>query len=73
MITIKLFSSLAIPGWTTIAVGLLLILMTKIVLLAASILFTLLHNRGQSLAVPTRANQLHAFDVRVLYGHQLVR
>lgn len=65
---IRFFTDLAIPGWTTAAAGILSIIILQIVLLASSVLFTLLHNRGQMLAVPAKMAEIYVLAARTVYG-----
>ncbi|MEO7892349.1 MAG: glycosyltransferase [Vicinamibacterales bacterium] len=54
VIGIRLFTILAIPGWTTAAVGLILFFLTQAVAVAMSFIFLVLHARSQPLFIPSR-------------------
>lgn len=52
VVVIRVSTSLAIPGWTTNILGILVIVMLQIIILTVSILFVVLHNRSQPVIVP---------------------
>jgi glycosyltransferase involved in cell wall biosynthesis len=54
VVGIRLFTSLAIPGWATTAFGLLVILLLQAVGAAAFFIFLVLHGRSQPLFIPIR-------------------
>lgn len=68
VIGVRIFSDLAIPGWTTSAAGIIAIIILQVVLLTASVLFTLLHNRGQVLTVPANMAESYVMEARTVYG-----
>jgi polyisoprenyl-phosphate glycosyltransferase len=68
VIGVRFFTDLAIPGWTTAAAGIITIVILQIVLLASSVLFTLLYNRGQMLAVPAKMAETYVMAARTIYG-----
>ncbi len=51
---IKFFSSLAIPGWTTSAVGLTAVLFTQLLAISFSLVFSLVSSRSVSTFLPRR-------------------
>lgn len=53
-LVIKFFTPLAVPGWATYTVGLLLLLLGQCVLLSLIFTFSVLYSRGQSSFVPLR-------------------
>ncbi len=70
VIGIRVFSDLAIPGWATVAAGILLIIITQVIMLAFNVLLNLLYNRSQSLTVPAMIDKLYVVAVRVLYASE---
>ena len=53
-VIIKFATNLAIPGWATYAVGLLLLLLLQSILLQLIFTFVILYSRGQSSFIPLR-------------------
>lgn len=58
---IRIFTTWAIPGWTSTAAGLLLILMSQSVAFAAFFVFLVLHARSQPAFIPLR-DYVHFVD-----------
>lgn len=54
IVGIKLFSNLAIPGWTTYTVGLVLVLFTQLLAISFSLVFILISNRSNAAFLPKR-------------------
>src|SRR4051794_8788226 len=54
VIGIRLGSSLAIPGWASYAVGILLILFTQLAASSFNLVFSLIVNRGSATVIPIR-------------------
>jgi glycosyltransferase involved in cell wall biosynthesis len=52
IVGIRLFTSLAIPGWATFTLGLLAILMVQVLMFSGSILFSFLADRERSSVMP---------------------
>ena len=67
VIGIRLFTNLAIPGWATVTVGMLSIVMLQVIILAFNILLNLLHNRNQNLAVPAAVDRLYVLSDQTVY------
>jgi hypothetical protein len=68
VVAIRIFTDLAIPGWATVTVGLLGIVILQISILAFNILLTLLYNRNQALAVPASVDQLYITSSKIVYS-----
>ncbi len=54
VVGVRLFTSLAIPGWATTAFGLLVVLLVQAVAAAVFFIFLVLHGRSQPLFIPIR-------------------
>jgi glycosyltransferase involved in cell wall biosynthesis len=54
MVGIRLFSNLAIPGWASFAMGILLVVLLQTVTNAVSLVFVILGARQQSVVIPRR-------------------
>ena len=54
VISVRLFTDRAIPGWATYSVGLIAILLTQIMSVSFSLVFSLLSNRSSAVFVPLR-------------------
>lgn len=54
VIGIRLFTSLAIPGWATYTVGIIAILFTQILAVSFSLVFSLISNRSSTAFIPSR-------------------
>ena len=52
VISIKFFTNMAIPGWTTISLGLLILLLSQCIMLAIIALFTILSQKSLTLNIP---------------------
>jgi polyisoprenyl-phosphate glycosyltransferase len=57
VVGVRLFSSLAIPGWATTAAGLLVVILFQAIALSVFFVFTVLHARSQPLFIPLRDYQ----------------
>jgi polyisoprenyl-phosphate glycosyltransferase len=67
VIGIRIFTDLAIPGWATMAAGLLLVLLSQAVAFAVSFVFLVLHARSQPLFIPARDYQYFVREFRAYY------
>jgi glycosyltransferase involved in cell wall biosynthesis len=63
---IRLFTNLAIPGWATFTVGLLLVLLLQIVTTSFTLVFTLVANRWHRAFVPSRDHAVFVDRVEML-------
>ena len=52
VVAIRLFTTLAIPGWATATVGLLMVIALQALIIAGVAAFTLLNQRGRSILIP---------------------
>ena len=64
---LRIFTSMAIPGWATFSSGLLLILFLQISATAASFLFYVLTNRNLSSFIPLRDYSLYIDKIVTIY------
>ncbi len=67
---IRLFTSLAIPGWATYATGALAIIAIQLITIAASFTFFILSNRTNLGFVPLRDYSLFVEEVVDVYTHE---
>ncbi len=68
VIGVRLFSSLAIPGWATTAMGLLLILMSQAVIACFVLVFSIIMNRNQLGFLPVRDYSYFIHGQKTLYS-----
>ena len=68
VVAIRLGTALAIPGWATSAVGLLLILALQMLTLVAGLTFSVLFNRNNLTFLPARDYRYFVGEVSMLYG-----
>ncbi len=68
--TIRVFTSLAIPGWATYATGALAIIAIQLITIAASFTFFILFNRTNLGFVPLRDYSLFVEEVVDIYTHE---
>lgn len=54
VVGIRLFTHLAVPGWATYTVGLIVVLLTQILAVSFSLVFSFVSNRSNSVFVPSR-------------------
>ena len=73
VILIRVFTDLAIPGWATMSVGLIAVLILQLLMLSSSVLFMLLYSRGQSTVIPIMEATRYIQSVRNIYSSQKVR
>ncbi|MEQ1946096.1 MAG: glycosyltransferase [Bryobacteraceae bacterium] len=64
VVGIRSFTDLAIPGWASYAVGLLVIILLQLMTMAASFTFTMLSNRINLNFVPLRDHQMFVGEPR---------
>ena len=64
---VKFATHLVIPGWATLATGLLLLLLSQVVLLSLIFTFVVLYSRGQSSFVPLRDCPLYIREEKVVF------
>jgi hypothetical protein len=68
LVAIRLFTELAIPGWTTVVIGLLFVIMLQLLMLSSSVLFSLLYSRNQASTLPVAVAASYIARVRYIYG-----
>jgi hypothetical protein len=68
VISIRLFTTLAIPGWATYAVGLLFVMLIQMLLVLLVFAFVILASRDQSNFIPSRDYVHIAGEIKRLYG-----
>jgi polyisoprenyl-phosphate glycosyltransferase len=68
VISIRLFTTLAIPGWTTYAAGLLFVMLIQMLLVLLVFAFVTLASRDQSNFIPSRDYVHIAGEIQRLYG-----
>jgi len=66
-LVVKFATHLVIPGWATLATGLLLLLLSQSVLLSLIFTFVVLYSRGQSSFVPLRDCPLYIREEKVVF------
>ena len=66
-ITVKLTTSLGIPGWATYVTGLLLLILSQLAVLSLVFIFVALYSRGQSGFVPIRDCPIYIGRVRTVF------
>jgi len=54
VVMIRMFTTLAIPGWATYSVGLLLVILLQIILFSAILCFVILNSRHGTTIIPSR-------------------
>jgi hypothetical protein len=52
LVLVRLLTDVSVPGWTTLALGLLAVLMMQMLMFSASVLFSLLSTRAQTSVIP---------------------
>ncbi len=67
VVAIRMSTDLAIPGWATSAVGLLIVVFLQMVLLAAILVFLVMHSRTSMSFVPMRDGHHFIRSVRRIY------
>jgi glycosyltransferase involved in cell wall biosynthesis len=70
IVTIRLFTNRAIPGWATYATGILAIIMIQLITIATSFTFFILSNRTNLGFVPLRDYSLFVEEVVDIYSHE---
>ena len=68
VVVVRLSTALAIPGWATSAVGLLLILVLQMLTLVAGLTFSVLFNRNNLTFLPARDYRYFVGEVSTLHG-----
>lgn len=64
VVFLRLFTTTAIPGWATTAVGILTIIMSQAILFSAVAAIAILNQRSRLLIIPAR----HAFDLLTVHS-----
>jgi hypothetical protein len=67
IVGVRVFTQLAIPGWASVIVGIVVILIMQIAILASNVLLTLLHNRGQDLTKLNEVDTHYVTEIRTVY------
>jgi len=67
VVAIRMSTDLAIPGWATSAVGLLIVVFLQMVLLAAVLVFLVMHSRTSMSFVPIRDGHHFIRSLRRIY------
>ena len=67
VIAIRMTTDMAIPGWATSAVGILIVVFLQMVLLAAVLVFLVMHSRTSMSFVPVRDGRHFIRSVRKIY------
>ena len=67
VVAVRLWTSLAIPGWATTAGGLLVLLLFQTIAAAIFFIFLVLHGRSQPLFIPIRDYSFFVEDTRTVY------
>lgn len=68
VVAVRLTTELAVPGWATSAVGLLLIIVLQMLTLVVGLTFSVLFNRNNLTFLPARDYQHFVGEVSTLYG-----
>lgn len=69
-VVIRLGTHLAVPGWATFVVGLLLVALLQSILLSLIFTFVVLYSRSQTSIIPLRDCPLYVHEERLLFsGH----
>jgi polyisoprenyl-phosphate glycosyltransferase len=68
VVAVRLGTALAIPGWATSAVGLLLILVLQMLTLVAGLTFSVLFNRNNLTFLPARDYRYFVGEISTLHG-----
>ena len=68
VIAVRFGTALAIPGWATSAVGLLLILVLQMLTLVAGLTFSVLFNRNNLTFLPIRDYHYFVGEISILHG-----
>jgi glycosyltransferase involved in cell wall biosynthesis len=69
-VSVRLFSSLAIPGWATYAIGTLIVILMQMITIAASFTFFMLSNRMNLGFIPMRDYPLFVASIMEVYPHE---
>jgi polyisoprenyl-phosphate glycosyltransferase len=70
VITTRVFTNWAIPGWATYATGLLVIILFQLITIAASFTFVVLLNRTNFNFLPFRDHAPFIAEIIDLYSHE---
>jgi hypothetical protein len=70
VVAVRVGTVLAIPGWATSAVGLLLIIVLQMLTLVVGLTFSVLFNRNSLTFLPTRDYRYFVGEVSTVYGEQ---
>jgi polyisoprenyl-phosphate glycosyltransferase len=70
VISIRLFTNRAIPGWATYSIGALVIILMQFITMATSFTFTMLSNRINLSFVPIRDYRLFIADYQDVFRHE---
>lgn len=69
VVATRLFTTLAIPGWATTAVGLLLVIVLQAAAFAVFFVFLILHGRSQPLFIPLRDYPYFVRSQQILFSN----
>jgi hypothetical protein len=69
VISIRLFTNLAIPGWATYVTGILLVMLIQMLLVVLAFAFVILAARDTASIIPTRDYVHMTRGVQRVYGH----
>jgi hypothetical protein len=68
VIVVRLFTTLAIPGWATYAAGLLFVMLIQMALVILVFAFVILASRDRTDVIPSRDYVHIAGDIQRVYG-----
>jgi hypothetical protein len=68
VVGIRLTTDLAIPGWASYTVGILLIILAQAVMIALVLVFTIISNRANMSFLPSRDARYFMGDVYNVYS-----
>jgi polyisoprenyl-phosphate glycosyltransferase len=69
VISVRLFTSLAIPGWATYVTGILLVMLIQMLLVVLAFAFVILAARDTASIIPTRDYVHMTRGIQRVYGH----
>jgi hypothetical protein len=68
VVSIRLFTDRAVPGWATYTIGTLIVILIQFVAIATSFIFTMLSNRATLSFVPLRDCEIYVMESLEVYG-----
>ncbi|HTD66393.1 MAG TPA: glycosyl transferase, partial [Candidatus Limnocylindria bacterium] len=68
VVAVRLGTAMAIPGWATSAVGLLLIIVLQMLTLVVGLTFSVLFSRNNLTFLPSRDYRYFIGDISIIYG-----